>query len=37
MQRNTKEHSLTEEGKFKDIVVTILGTFLTIVGDKNVM
>ncbi len=31
------EHSITEEGKFKDIEITILGTFWTIpTVDKNV-
>jgi hypothetical protein len=31
------EHSITEEGKFKDIEITILGTFWTIptVDKKN--
>jgi hypothetical protein len=32
------EHSITEEGKFKDIEITEIGTFLTIpTSDKNVI
>ena len=30
------EHSVIEEGKFKDIEITILGTFRTIPAVKNV-
>ena len=30
------EHSMIEEGKFKDIKITMLGTFWTIPAGKNV-